>query len=215
MCQNNHSTYDKVLAAVIRIVLEGVTGAGKTQTLHALNQNPDFVRLLGPGRIFEEEQTFGEAMTEIGTSSQPGGEHLHRMENVLAEIERISHQRADAGFVLERFHPSYYALLPEWDLYADIDQRLARLGFTTVLLKFPASAYAARSLDREELAETPWSEDLHRLFGSRSNALEAIARSVQLRGDAIERSALPHVELSTADRDWTASARAILAARPT
>ena len=47
------------------ILLEGVTGAGKTQTLQALMRHREFPALLGSGRVFDEDETFGEVMTEI------------------------------------------------------------------------------------------------------------------------------------------------------
>jgi hypothetical protein len=114
---------------VASILLEGVTGAGKTQTLRALMHHPEFPKLLGSGRVFDEDETFGEVMAEIQKSGTADHRHFRRLERILALLERHDRSiRGRAGFVLERFHLSYYALLPDWNLYAVFDERLARLN---------------------------------------------------------------------------------------
>ncbi len=54
---------------VAGILIEGVTGAGKTQTLRALKDQNEFPALLGSGCIFDEDETFGEVMAE---TQEPG-----------------------------------------------------------------------------------------------------------------------------------------------
>ena len=111
------------------ILLDGVTGAGKSQTLAALEKHPKFAALLGNGRVFMEEETLGEVMDELTEPNVPPSQHLWRLENVMAELTRAASTQNDPyGYVLERFHFSYYTLLPEWDLYQAIDRPLKALG---------------------------------------------------------------------------------------
>ena len=68
------------------ILLDGVTGAGKSQTLAALEKHPKFAALLGNGRVFMEEETLGEVMDELTEPNVPPSQHLWRLENVMAEL---------------------------------------------------------------------------------------------------------------------------------
>lgn len=157
------------------ILIEGVTGAGKTQTLRALMHHQQFSTLLGSGRVFDEDETFGEVMTEIQERGIPHHHYLRRMENVLEQLEQGgTNERTSGSFVLERFHLSYYALVPDWDLYANFDERLNRLNCTTVLLHIPEQELENRCLDREDRAGTAWIDTMVTHFGSRRAVMDAV-----------------------------------------
>ena len=189
------------------ILIEGVTGAGKSETLRALIQHSGFSNLLDKGRVFNEDETFGEFMSEIQTPGVPSRHHFRRLENVLTQLERLDQQ---SGFVLERFHLSYYALLPDWDLFAEIDDRLSRLNCLTVLLHIPEEELEARCLDRDDRAATTWLADMVAHFGSREAALEAVVQSTRRRNAAARRSSLRLREIDTGTRDWKAYANEIV-----
>ena len=198
---------------VAGIILEGVTGAGKTQTLAALIRHPEFPVLLGSGRVFDEDETFGEVMTEMQEPGISRQQHVRRLEHVLARIERDAGRfRHRAGFVLERFHLSYYALLPDWNLYAEFDERLARLNFLTVLLQIPEQDLAHRCLDREDREGTTWSADMITHYGSRRAVLEAIVQSTSRRREAAHKSRLPVFEIDTGSKLWEAYADKVVEA---
>jgi len=92
---------------VAGILIEGVTGAGKTQTLRALMHHSQFSTLLGSGRVFDEDETFGEVMTEIQEPGIPDHHYLRRLESVFEQLEQQGRSaHASASFVLERFHLS-------------------------------------------------------------------------------------------------------------
>jgi hypothetical protein len=193
------------------ILLEGVTGAGKTQTLQALMQHHEFSSLLGSGRVFDEDETFGEVMAEIREPGISNYHHLRRLERVLALLEQDAGRiQGRVGFVLERFHLSYYALLPDWDLYAAFDERLARLKCLTVLLHIPEQDLAHRCLDREDRAGTTWSDDMLTYFGSRLAVLDAIVQSTLRRREAAQKSRLPVLNIDTGSRSWKAYADEIV-----
>src|SRR5262245_6371792 len=95
----------------------------------------EFSLLLGSGRVFAEEETFGEVMSEIQASGISNEHYLRRLTHILRLVEaQVVSPPERAGFVFERFHLSYYALLPDWNLYTGFDERLARLNCLTVLL---------------------------------------------------------------------------------
>jgi thymidylate kinase len=192
---------------VAGILIEGVTGAGKTQTLRALMHHFQFSPLLGSGRVFDEDETFGEVMTEIQEPGILDHHYLRRLESVLEQLEQHgTGAHASASFVLERFHLSYYALVPDWNLYADFDERLNRLNCMTVLLQIPQQESENRCIDREDRADTPWSDTMITHFGSRPAVLDALVQSTLRRRDAARRSRLPILEIDTGSKSWTAYA---------
>lgn len=187
------------------LILEGLTGAGKSSTLEYLVS-----QLAAAGRsltIFYEEESFGELMDELAEANgqaYPG--MLRRLEAILAQLPA---QTAE-WVILERFHPSYYALLPQWELYQAIDARLAELGARQVLLGYPPELVAARALYRHERDSEGWSEGWLRMHGSEAGAIEVLTSSLNQRREAVARSALPSLQLDTSAQDWPAVAAAIV-----
>ncbi|HET9129842.1 MAG TPA: hypothetical protein VFO86_02775 [Terriglobia bacterium] len=193
------------------ILIEGVSGSGKSQTLQALMHHKEFPALLGSGRVFPEEDTFGEVMSEL---QQPGISNERRLRRLTHTLELIEGQavstRGRSGFVLERFHLSYYVLLPEWNLYADFDARLARLNCLIVLLSIPEEDIATRCLDRKDRAGTSWTKDMIAHYGSRESVLDAIIQSVRKRRNAAQMSRLPLIEIETGLGAWSEYANKIV-----
>ncbi len=192
------------------LIIEGVTGAGKSETLRALGRQPAFAARLGPGRVISEEDTLGEVMDEVAQLGGPPARHVWRLDRVMAALERESRAAPGARFVLERFHLSYYALLPDWTLYEAYERALARLGCASVLLTLDPTALAARSLERVDRRGTDWTEGMIAHYGSRDAALSAIARSQQRRLDALTLTRLPTLVIDTTGRAWDDDARDIL-----
>jgi len=159
------------------LIIEGVTGAGKSETPRALGRQPAFADRLGLGRVISEEDTLGEVMDEIAKLGGPPARHVWRLDRVLAALGRESEAAPDARFVLERFHLSYYALLPDWELYEAYERALERLGCASVLLTLDPSALAERSLERADRRGTDWTEGMLAHYGSRDATLTAMARS--------------------------------------
>jgi len=178
------------------IVIEGVTGAGKTETLRALTRDPRFGQLLAQGRVFSEDQTFGEVMAEISTDALSTQTHLWRMHKIL-ETGDLSH-----GFVLERFHLSYYALLPYWHLYESIDRELANLDTHLVLLVVPESLQSTRCLFRTDRS-SEWPTKMAHHFGSVDAATCAIRDSQRRRLEALKRTRLRSTVIDTTDQHWS------------
>lgn len=184
------------------LLLEGLTGAGKSSTLASLQR-----RLRSAGAacaIFYEEATFGELMDELAAGVS-GPQLCWRLETVLAMLPPPGVD----WVILERFHPSYYALHPQWELYAGIDARLAQLGARLVLLDYPDDRLAERALYRHE--RSGWSDGWLQRAGSETAALAELGASLQARREAAARSRLPVLRLDTSARDWEQAAAAIQA----
>lgn len=194
------------------ILLEGVTGAGKTQTLRSLMEHQSFSGLLSSGRVYFEDETFGEFMSEILQPTLPAKHHFRRLESVLGSLERDVQNVAEHGFVLERFHLSYFALMPDWNSYASFDERLTRLNCLTVLLNLPEDDLERRCIDREDRANTSWSNDIVQHFGSRPAVVGAIIQSIRRRQEAVQKSKLPVLEIDTSSQSWNKYAEQIIEA---
>jgi hypothetical protein len=178
----------------VKVILEGLTGAGKTHTIAAMRELG-----LAPATVVPEEETFGELMDELDGPVDPA----HLVRRLTAVCARLGDD-----FLLERFHLSYYALVPDWSHYAAIDAHLATLGVSLVLLG--VGDLRGRSLLRAEHGHTDWQHFAER-YGSEENALAALDASQARRFEALRLTALRHLVIDTEARAWHDYARTIAA----
>lgn len=183
----------------MKIILDGLTGTGKSSTIAAMRRVG-----LAPELIVPEEETFGDLMDEIAGGRLEGARFVHRLETITTRLE-VEHP---CNFLLERFHVSYFAQVPTWTHYRDIDLRLADLGVAIVLLMVPDAVLKERSLLRQEYGGKDWQGFATR-YGSEVSAIEALRRSQDLRLEALTLTRLPHLTINTTDRLWDDYARTI------
>ncbi len=183
----------------MRIILEGLTGTGKTHTLAALERLH-----LAPPLVVPEEETFGDLMAELATAPLEPDVLVRRLRTVCAGLP----PDRSRGFLLERFHFSYFALVPDWSLYDALDRELADLGVSLVLLTLPESSLETRSFRREEHGGTDW-QSLAVHYGSEQAAMDALRASRARRLDALAHTRLRHLVIDTQEKDWDRYARAI------
>ncbi len=182
-----------------RLIIDGVSGAGKSQTLAALKAMLEPVL---PGNFIYEEETLGEFMgEELPRNDLTGKEKCWRLDAVMQKIEEAGSEH-QPYWVIERFHPTYYALLPEWQLYDQIDARLAELGFGLVLLRLPEQELGRRSLYRQDRDPNQWASGMIELYGSESGVIEAFRASQQRRLECLGRTRLPYIEIDTSSMAW-------------
>lgn len=92
------------------LIIDGVSGAGKSQTLAALKSQLEPVP---PGTFISEEETLGEFMgEELPRNDLTGREKCWRLDAVMQKIEAAGREN-QPFWIIERFHPTYYALMPE------------------------------------------------------------------------------------------------------
>jgi hypothetical protein len=185
------------------IILEGVTGAGKTQVLLALQAHPLFSELLQGGRIFFEPETCGAFLARL----KARGVIPIPLYGILRELEQSSSAvQNHYGFVLECFHPTYYARSLNWRLYEAVDQRLYSLNCKIVLLYYARDKIKLRALERVDRQNTNWYDLLIALFGSQEQALQAVDLAQQRRLKCLTLSQLSPLAINTTDMDWPAYA---------
>jgi hypothetical protein len=184
----------------MRIVLEGVTGTGKSSVIAALKP------LVAGLVVVPEELTVGELMAEIRDA---GGEvlpsHLARLDRALEAVDALAD---DIPVVLERFHPTFVALGASVALVAAHDAALAARGFEVVLLDLPDAALRARSLHH---ATRPGAAAaLAAFYGGEPAALAALRLSQARRRAYLAQSALASRILDTSSADFAHLALEIL-----
>jgi hypothetical protein len=158
--------------------------------------------------VIHEERTTGELVTELADAKLTDDDRCARLHGLVPEIR----ERIEAGdfVILERFHLTFYALMPRWELVSAIDDELAALGFASVLLDVPDARLRERSFVRPELEASAWSEGLVAWYGSEALALDAFARSQGHRRSAISSSKLSTVVVDTSAKDWDRIADAVV-----
>ncbi|MCC6554621.1 MAG: hypothetical protein IT372_16700 [Polyangiaceae bacterium] len=184
------------------LILEGVTGTGKTHVLDLIEAR---ARAAGAAswRIFREEETYGELLDELRRPDLTDEARCARLHAVLGEVRaHLAAARGDAAFVLERFHPSYFAQMPSFGLYAALDAALAELGCRIVLLDLPEAELERRSLRRVDREGTDWLAGMTGYYGSEAGALAAILASQRRRREILTLSALPSLVIDTTAMDW-------------
>ena len=133
------------------LIIDGVTGTGKSSTLAALAECASRPAWLARARVVTEEETLGEALSqELQNAALDDHARAWRL---YAVLDRIDREGAETSWILERFHPTYAALLPAWTGIDEIDQRIAARHFALVLLRVPEQDLEARSLRRADHGE--------------------------------------------------------------
>ena len=186
---------------MIKLIIEGVAGAGKTSVLSSLRKSP----LLKDALLIHEEVTLGELFSELQDKSIPISQHIQRLQKVMHRLKS-----ANVPILLERFHHSYFALGIDWSFLQAIDEQLAQLNFKTALLDLDDSAYETRSLKRKERENEGWESGFLRLYGNAEEAVKAFKTSQQLRHQSLNLSRLQSQVFNTTKMDWERIAQDIL-----
>lgn len=177
----------------MNIIIEGLTGAGKSQIISHLKKNHqvhDF-------QIIYESETFGELLDELD-SEKSDKEKIYRLYNCLEQIKKYPQQK----FILERFHFSYFPFLNDWKLYEAIDQELKDLNFMIILLTYNEVLIEQRALNHQDVLNANIQEALLEYFGSKENALAAYKQSQDKRIECLKYTKLPHLMMDTSDMKW-------------
>jgi|GEM_PF-1563017 len=190
------------------LILEGVAGTGKSTLLARLREDVRMQQINRPILVMEEDVTLGELVTELADPRLSDEDRCKRLYDLVPVVS--AHARARRWVILERFHLSYFALMPSWSLVKAADAVLAELGFGLVLLDVPDDQLAQRSFHRPELVAQHWEEGLVDWYGSKGKALAAFQASQANRRNALVKTRLHYLHLNTADRDWARHTDAIV-----
>ncbi len=89
------------------LIIEGVTGAGKTSVISALRS------LLPPATIYiAEEETLGNIMNDLKDKRWREQPTFNALERVLKKVQEYYTSNPTINIVLERFHFTTYMMLP-------------------------------------------------------------------------------------------------------
>jgi thymidylate kinase len=180
------------MPAVSVLIIEGVTGTGKTSVIAALQALSRF-------ELIDEVATFDDFMTEFFADPTAAAHRAHdRMAAILDKIEEHAHSK---HYLLERFHFSQLALGSELKWYQDLNERCEALAAKVAVLVLPKNEIARRSLYRLEHGGKDWQNLIDR-YGSEAKALRAIKDSQGARIRAVEKSCLQHRKLDTTEKAW-------------
>lgn len=189
------------------LIIEGLSGSGKSILIKELSQILKKTDL--KHKIYSEEETFGDFMDDLNNPDIPEDKKCYRLNEVL---EKIKAENENTLIILERFHLSYYALLPKWRLYRKIDKFLTNNGFFMVLLNYDKNLILERAInhfDMKAKVENPL-ETMINYFGSKEKAIKAYEKSQTKRLEGLKKTKVNSMELDTSNMDWEEYAKIIL-----
>jgi hypothetical protein len=189
------------------VVIEGVTGAGKSRTIAALREWG--MRAGQPVQVIDEDVTLGSFLDDVRTPAWQAQPAFPGLDAGLAALEAARRADPDALVLVERFHLSVYALFSRWRLLRRYDAALHALGAVHVLLDYHPRLTEQRSLLRPDRAD--WASGMDQHYGSRSLAIVAVKQSQARRRQALLLSELPYLHLDNSPGHWDDCAAAILA----
>jgi hypothetical protein len=189
------------------LILEGVTGAGKSSLLAELRPLLD-ARISPNVEFIPEDDTLGNLMTQIRDPDWCAHPTFAALCSVLTRLEEVASETGKR-FLVERFHLTAFALFPHWDCYQRYEERLAKLGTAMVLLTFPTDLAELRSIQRDDRKD--WAQGLDNWYGSRAQAVDAVVESQRRRVKSLERTKLPFLHIDTREQDWRRYAETVTA----
>lgn len=173
------------------LIVEGVTGSGKSSTVRALQSRASF-------RLYDENQTFDDFLTHFWDNPATAARReAHRLQAILTEIERGQEEH----YLLERFHFSPIAVGSDPAWYRSINERCAALQCKAAVLTIPDDQLRCRALNRKEHGARDWQSLIAR-YGSEQAALNLIRSSQEHRIEAVQGSGLPFILIDTKAMAW-------------
>jgi hypothetical protein len=189
------------------LIIEGVTGTGKSRTIAML---ADWARRVGhPVHVIDEDLTMGSFLEDVRVPSWRERPAFPGLDAGFAAVERLRREDERALVVLERFHLTVYALFSHWRLVRQYDRALHALGAAQVLLDYRPALTEQRSVlcpDR-----SGWADEMDEYYGGRLLAIAAVRQSQANRRRALLMSELPYLHLDNSGGNWDDCAAAILA----
>lgn len=182
------------------LIIEGVAGTGKSTLLALLENSPTLQALKPHFIVVDEDRTTGELVSELRDATINDHQRCHRLRKLWPTIEEA--RSKNQFMILERFHPTYYALMPQWSLVEDFDTKFSELGFGLVLLDLPNEKITNRSFFRPEMENQNWQQGLIDWYGSQDNALKAFVESQENRRQFCRKTKLPVLRIDTEERNW-------------
>lgn len=189
------------------LIIEGLSGAGKSNLIREITtilKNKNI-----PHKIYSEEETFGNFMDYLNNSTMNESQKCYRLDEV---IEKIKTENKDNLLILERFHLSYYALLPKWRLYRKVDKFLSSNDFFMVLLTYDKNLILERAInhfDMKAKVDNPL-DAMISYFGSKEKTIQAYEKSQSKRLEGLKKTKINTIEIDTSNMNWAEYAKIII-----
>jgi hypothetical protein len=190
------------------LIIEGVAGTGKSTIVSGLRDSNSFKRLKPSFKIIYEELTTGELVAELRDERLSDQDRYSRLTQLMPTIQ--TRQASGEFLVLERFHPTFFALMPKCTLFESFDQQLLKLNFGLVLLDLPNNNFGDRSFFRPEMESQNWSKGLIEWYGSQEATILAFIESQERRRKFLEVTKLKSILIDTSERNWEAYIKSII-----
>ncbi len=93
-------------------------------------------------------------------------------------------------------------MIPDWDLFSEIDSRLAGKDFLIILLYYNEKLFEDRAIRRVDRKNENGTNDSIVFWGSFEKALDACRVSQNRRIDCLNLSKVNHLKIDTSDKRW-------------
>ncbi len=178
------------------IIIEGISGAGKSKVISEIKK-------IMAGRptekleVIHETRTYGELMDELKDASRTDRDRCERLDSVCELIA------CETGkfFIIERFHPSYYAVMPDRALYEKIDSQMAAMGFKLALLSYRDENLRERAFNHAD-GGPGLDERIEKYFGGASAAMDKFVDSKRKREEYLKLTRMEHIVIMTDEMNW-------------
>ena len=193
------------------IILEGISGTGKTSVFEALANHKKMQSIPAKSRLILSEhhtQRILELEEQKGILTPP--HHIELLDQLVAFMEHLDHrtthrgwhseyvQEQDLFFLFERFHLTHVFRFPymHWSQVVDIDHRLKPLGAVLCLLTVNGEILENRLFSRRHEC---WLNYLKQYGDSPSQIVETLMKRQKMAQELAVLSTLPTLVIDTSD----------------
>ncbi|MEN1758993.1 hypothetical protein [Anoxynatronum sibiricum] len=204
------------------IILEGISGSGKTEVLQALLHHPLLNTLSAASRLILTEHHTQRVLElqEQRRRLQPE-DHIALLEELTSFIEGCAARTLGRGwnenqlashdlfFLLERFHLTHVFRFPhmKWDHVKEVDQRLKPLGTILCLLTVDAETLEKRLFSRQH---TCWLQYLKQYGDTPAAIVDTFMKRQEEARRLSQSSCLPILEINTSSKTASTVAQQII-----
>lgn len=191
------------------IVLEGISGTGKTSVFDGLTKHYRWLGLPVKSRLTLSEhhtQRVLELQEKAGTLMPQ--HHIQLLDELTTFIESLQQRTRNRGwgtpsaeehdlvYLLERFHLTHVFRFHymHWDQVKHIDDRLCRLGATLCLLTVNAQTLEERLFSRQNQC---WLNYLAQYGNGPAEIVDTLRKRQELAVELASRSSLPKIIIDT------------------
>lgn len=193
------------------VIIEGVTGSGKSATYERLKRGFDQDSGLLLSQVFTQRLLEHLPRRSASDVLMLCDNYVSFLESIQALYESsvfVTHPRKESlrfSFIFESFHMNHILEfgLGDKQIFGPLEKRLRNIGTTVVMLKIPEDRILERSIRRTRQSRSARWLQYQMAFGMTDDEL---ATRYKLQQRELEQwvvdSRLPHVVVDTSEEDW-------------